>query len=128
MINPALGVGAVVVVRAAVVVVALLLRRRRELVRRVAFGGSALASAIAGFTAAVALGSTAVSRGVFFVHHASGFSLSYSIDPLSAWFLIVLSALAAPIAIFSIGYARHPPLDGRSVFLGIAFNVLLFSV
>ena len=70
MINPALGVGAVVVVRAAVVVVALLLRRRRELVRRVAFGGSALASAIAGFTAAVALGSTAVSRGVFFVHHA----------------------------------------------------------
>jgi len=128
MINPALGVGAVVIVRAAVVVVALLLRRRRELVRRVAFGGAALASAIAGLTAATTLATSAVSRGVFFVHHASGFSLNYSIDPLSAWFLIVLSALAAPIAIFSIGYARHPPLDGRSVFLGIAFNVLLFSV
>jgi hydrogenase-4 component B len=128
MINPALGVGAVVIVRAAVVVVALLLRRRRELVRRVAFGGAALASAIAGFTAAATLGSSAALRGVFFVHHASGFSLSYSIDPLSAWFLIVLSILAVPIAIFSIGYARHPPLDGRSVFLGIAFNVLLFSV
>ena len=70
----------------------------------------------------------AVSRGVLFVHHASGFSLDYSIDPLSAWFLIVLSTLAVPIAIFSIGYARHPPLDGRSVFLGIAFNVLLLSV
>ncbi|HEY6613307.1 MAG TPA: proton-conducting transporter membrane subunit, partial [Vicinamibacterales bacterium] len=128
MINPALGVGAVVMVRAAVVVVALLLRRRRELVRRVAFGGAALASAIAGLTAAATLGSSAVSRGVFFVHHASGFSLTYSIDPLSAWFLVVLSALAVPIAIFSIGYTRHPPLDGRSVFLGIAFNVLLFSV
>ena len=65
---------------------------------------------------------------MLFVHHASGFSLDYSIDPLAAWFLIVLSTLALPIAIFSIGYARHAPLEGRSVFLGIAFNVLLLSV
>ena len=102
--------------------------RRRELVRRVAFGGAALASAITGLTAVAALRSGVAVHGLFFVHHASGFSLDYSIDPLSAWFLIVLSVLAVPIAIFSIGYARHPPLDGRSVFLGIAFNVLLFSV
>jgi hydrogenase-4 component B len=65
---------------------------------------------------------------VLFVHHASGFSFEYSIDPLAAWFLVVLSTLATPVAIFSIGYARHPPLDGRSPFLGVAFNVLLFSV
>ena len=127
-LNPALGVGAVVAVRVAVVVVALLLRRRREVVRWVTFGGAALASAIAGLTAAAALRAGGASRGVFFAHHASGFSLEYAIDPLAAWFLVVLSALAVPIAIFSIGYARHPPLDGRSVFLGIAFNVLLFSV
>jgi hydrogenase-4 component B len=127
-LNPALGVSAVVAVRVAVVVVALLLRRRRELVRRVTFGGAALASAISGLTAAAVLRAGGASRGVFFVHHASGFSLDYAIDPLSAWFLIVLSTLAVPISIFSIGYARHPPLDGRSVFLGIAFNVLLFSV
>ncbi len=127
-LNPALGAGAVVAIRVAVVVAALLLRRRRELVRRVAFGGAALASAIAGLSAATALRGGGASRDVFFVHHASGFSLDYAIDPLSAWFLIVLSVLAVPIAIFSIGYARHPPLDGRSVFLGIAFNVLLFSV
>jgi hydrogenase-4 component B len=127
-LNPALGAGAVVAIRVAVVVAALLLRRRRELVRRLMFGGAALASTIAGLTAAAVLGSGDPSRGVFFVHHASGFSLDYSIDPLSAWFLLVLSTLAVPIAIFSIGYVRHPPLDGRSVFLGIAFNVLLFSV
>jgi hydrogenase-4 component B len=127
-LNPALGVGAVVAIRVAVIVVALLLRRRSALVRRLTFGGAALASTIAGLTAAAVLGSGDPSRGVFFVHHASGFSLEYSIDPLSAWFLMVLSTLAVPIAIFSIGYARHPPLDGRSVFLGIAFNVLLFSV
>jgi hydrogenase-4 component B len=128
MIDPALGVGAVVVVRVAVVVVALLVRRRRELVRRIVFGGAALASAISGLTAAVALRSGEIWRGAVFVHHASGFSLDYAIDPLSAWFLIVLSVLAVPIGIFSIGYTRHRPLDGRSVFLGVAFNVLLFSV
>ena len=127
-LDPALGVDSVVAIRALLVAAALLLRRRREWVRLLAFGGAALASAITGLTAAAALGSGRAVRGVLFVHHASGFSLEYSIDPLAAWFLIVLSALALPIAIFSIGYARHPPLDGRSVFLGIAFNVLLLSV
>jgi hydrogenase-4 component B len=127
-LDPALGVDSVVAIRALIVAAALLLRRRREWVRLLAFGGAALASAIVGLTAAAALGSGRAVRGVLFVHHASGFSLDYSIDPLAAWFLIVLSALALPIAIFSIGYTRHPPLDGRSVFLGIAFNVLLLSV
>ena len=127
-LDPALGIDAVVAIRVAIVVAALLLRRRREWVRRLAFGGSALASAIAGLTAATALGAGVAVSGVLFVHHASGFSLDYSIDPLAAWFLIVLSTLSLPIAIFSIGYARHAPLEGRSVFLGIAFNVLLLSV
>ena len=127
-LDPALGVDAVVVIRVVIVAAALMLRRRREWVRRLAFGGAALASTIAGLTAAAALGSGSAARGVLFVHQASGFSLDYSIDPLAAWFLIVLSALALPIAIFSIGYARHPPLDERSVFLGIAFNILLLSV
>jgi len=127
-LDPALGVDAVVAIRVAIVAAVLLLRRRREWVRRLAFGGAAFASTIAGLTAAAALGSGGAARGVLFVHQASGFSLEYSIDPLAAWFLLVLSALALPIAIFSIGYARHPPLEGRSVFLGIAFNVLLLSV
>jgi hydrogenase-4 component B len=127
-LDPALGIDAVVAIRVAIVVAALLLRRRREWVRRLAFGGAALASAITGLTAATALRSVGAVRGVLFVHHASGFSLDYAIDPLAAWFLIVLSTLSLPIAIFSIGYARHAPLEGRSVFLGIAFNVLLLSV
>jgi formate hydrogenlyase subunit 3/multisubunit Na+/H+ antiporter MnhD subunit len=124
----ALGISAVVAIRVAIVVAALLLRRRRDWVRRVAFGGAAVASAVAGFTAAAVFGSGKTAHGVLFVHHASGFSLDYSLDPLAAWFLIVLSMLAIPIAIFSVGYTRHPPLEGRSVFLGIAFNVLLLAV
>jgi hydrogenase-4 component B len=118
----------VVAIRVAIVVAVLLLRRRREWVRWVAFGGATVASAIVGLTAAATCGAGRAARGVLLVHHASGFSLEYAIDPLAAWFLMVLSLLAIPIAIFSIGYTRHPPLEGRSVFLGIAFNILLLSV
>jgi hydrogenase-4 component B len=124
----ALGISVVVAIRVAIVVAALLLRRRREWVRRVAFGGAAVASAVAGVTAAAVFASGSTARGMLFVHHASGFSFDYSIDPLAAWFVIVLSTAAIPIAIFSIGYTSHPPLEGRSVFLGIAFNILLLSV
>ena len=119
---------AVVAVRVGTIVAALVLRRRSEWVRRVGLGGSALASVITGMTAAFLLSSGTRVQGTFLAHSASSFSLAYSIEPLSAWFLIVLSALAIPIAIFSIGYARHPPLSGRSVFFVIAFNVLMLSV
>jgi hydrogenase-4 component B len=124
----ALGISAVVAIRAAIVAAALLLRRRREWVRRVAFGGAAVASAVAGLTAAAVFASGRTAHGLLFVHHASGVSFAYAIDPLAAWFLLVLSMAAMPIAIFSIGYTRHPPLDERSLFLGIAFNILLLSV
>jgi hydrogenase-4 component B len=115
-------------IRLGVIAAILVLRRRRELVRRVAFGGAAVASAITGLTAAAVLRTGVPVRGLLLVHDASGLSLSYSVDPLSAWFLVVLSVIAVPIALFSVGYARHAPLDQRSVFLGIAFNVLLASV
>jgi hydrogenase-4 component B len=65
------------------------------------------------------------SHGVLLAHGASGFSLTYAIDGLSAWFLLVLSALAIPIALFSIGYVAHPPFGQRSAFLGATFNLLL---
>jgi hydrogenase-4 component B len=67
-------------------------------------------------------------HGVLFVHRASGFSLGYTLDALSGWFLIVLALLAVPIAIYSLGYAGHGHLRQRSVFLGVGFNVLLCAV
>jgi formate hydrogenlyase subunit 3/multisubunit Na+/H+ antiporter MnhD subunit len=66
--------------------------------------------------------------GVLFTHHASGFSLGYSIDGLSAWFLLVLAVVAIPIAIFSLGYVGGPHWNRRSAFLGVTFNVLLAAV
>jgi hydrogenase-4 component B len=65
---------------------------------------------------------------VLFVHHASGFSLGYSIDGLSAWFLLVLSVVAIPIAIFSLGYLGGPHWSRRSAFLGATFNLLMGAV
>jgi hydrogenase-4 component B len=126
--DPHVGVIAAVAVRAGIIVAILAARHRRELVRQIAFGGSALASAITGLTGAAVLGTGNPVHGVLFVHGASGFSFAYSVDALSAWFLVVLSVVAAPIAFFSIGYARHAPLSQRSVFLGIAFNVLLHTL
>ncbi len=126
--DPHVGVAVAVAIRAGIILAILVVRHRREWARRIAFGGSALASAVTGLTAAAVLQTGASVRGVLFVHGASGFSVGYSVDALSAWFLLVLSVVAAPIALFSIGYTRHAPLNQRSVFLGVAFNVLLCAV
>jgi hydrogenase-4 component B len=128
MIDAALGVPVAIALRLGIIAVVLITQRRHELVRRVAFGGSAIVSVVTCATAAAVLRTGTTFRGLLFVHDASGFSLGYSVDALSAWFLVVLSLLAAPIAVFSIGYTRHAPLHQRSAFLGIAFNVLLCAV
>ena len=126
--GPALGVPAVAALRLGIVAAVLLVRRRPEWVRRLAFGGSAAASAIGLVTAIAVLRAGAGIRGVWVAHAASGLSLSYSVDALSAWFLVVLAAVAIPIAIYSIGYLRHPPISERSLFVGLAFNVLMAAV
>jgi len=128
LLDPSVAVPVVFALRVAVVVASLVVRRRPETVRRVSFGGAAVASVLTAAAAAAALGGGAPLGGVLFVHPHSGLTLSYALDPLSAWFLVVLSVLAVPIAIFSIGYARHPPFHTRSAFLGIAYNVLLLAV
>ncbi|MFA5909560.1 MAG: proton-conducting transporter membrane subunit [Vicinamibacterales bacterium] len=126
--EPTIGPPAVLALRFAVVAVTLLVWRRRAAARRVAFLGSALASLVTGLMAADVLRTGVPVDGVLFVQQASGFSSAYSVDGLAAWFLAVLSIVAAPIAIFSIGYVGHPHLSRRSVFLGVAFNLLVGAV
>ena len=115
-------------VRAGVIVLTLLTARRRPLARQVAFLGSVIASVLTGLVAMDVLRSGSAVGGVLFLHDASGLSLTYSVDGLGAWFLGVLSLLAIPIAVFSIGYTAHPPFERRSVFVGTAFNILLGAV
>jgi hydrogenase-4 component B len=114
--------------RIGIAAVTVLATPRRGVALRLAFLGSAAASLATGVAAVHVLGGDAAVNGVLFVHHASGFSLGYSIDGLSAWFLLVLSVVAIPIAIFSLGYLGGPHWSRRSAFLGASFNVLMGAV
>ncbi len=114
--------------RIGIAAVTVLTASRRGVARRVAFLGSAAASLATGVAAAHVLSADAAVNGVLFVHHASEFSLGYSIDGLSAWFLLVLSVVAIPIAIFSLGYVGSAHWSRRSAFLGATFNVLMGAV
>ncbi len=96
--------------------------------RRFGLAGSILASALTGGAAlAVVLGG-APFQGILLRHAASGFSFGYRLAPLSAWFLLVLAALAIPAAVYSIGYLSHSGPPARTAFVAGAFNLLLGAV
>ena len=115
-------------VRLGTVVLSLLLATRPDSCRRLAFAGSILASFLTGGAAlSVALGSPPL-QGILLSHAASGFSVGYMLAPLSAWFLVVLAALAIPTAVYSIGYLSHAVLPSRVAFVAGAFNLLLGAV
>ncbi len=126
--DPGSGLRLALAIRLAVVTLTLLAARRTAVCRLVGFAGSALASLVTAATAVSMLRAGAPSHGELFVHRASQFALTFTIDGLSAWFLIVLSTLAIPIAVFSIGYFAHGQFERRSAFLGAAFNVLVGAV
>jgi hydrogenase-4 component B len=126
--HPAISLPSALALRVAIIAVTLLLWRQRRVARQVAFLGSAAASVVTGLLAADVLLAGVPIGGDSFVHEASGLRLSYAVDGLSAWFLVVLSLLAVPIAFFSIGYVGYPHFRRRSVFLGVAFNLLLGAV
>jgi hydrogenase-4 component B len=126
-VDPASVFPAALVLRAAVCALTVAAYRRTDRSRALAFLGSAVASIFTGLAGAVVL-LTAPVHGELLVHRASGFALGYTLDALSAWFLVVLALLAVPIAVFSVAYAGHGLLRQRSVFLGLGFNVLLAAV
>jgi hydrogenase-4 component B len=122
------GLPVALALRIGVIALTLAAMRRTSVARQVAFVGSAAASILTGLTAAAVLWAGLPVHGVLLVHGPSQFSLGYTVDGLAAWFLVVLSALAVPIALFSIGYVGHRHLRSRSVFIGIAFNLLVGAV
>ena len=107
---------------------ALVLRRHPAACRWAAF----LAS-LCGSLASFALGASVLAngrsvRGILFANAAAGVSVGYTVDPLSAWFLVTLAVLAAPLALYSVAYLAHAIPPGRTAFVGVAWNVLLLSV
>jgi hydrogenase-4 component B len=125
LFDPASGLPAALALRIGIMALTLLTARRARLARQIAFLGAALASGVTAFTAAGVLQTGRALHGAAFVHAASGFALTFTIDGLSAWFLTVLSVLAVPIALFSTGYIGQSHFNRRSAFVGIAFNILL---
>ncbi len=115
-------------VHAITIVTTLVLARRVRWCRWVTFGGSALASAVTILAAASVLVSGQSLTGVLFAHAASGLVVDYAATPLSAWFLLVLGTLSAPIAIYSVGYLAHAVPPSRTAAVGVTFNVVLAAV
>ena len=128
LFDPASGLPVALALRIAISAVTVLMSRRTTVARMVAFLGSAIASVMTGLMAVHVLRTGSAVQGLLFTHRASGFSLGYAVDGLSAWFLLVLAVLATPIAIFSTGYVGHHHLRERSAFIGVAFNLLLGAV
>src|SRR5882724_8299275 len=100
-------VPAAVVIRLLTVAATIVLARRAGACRVIAMGGSVLASAVS-FNAAIHVLLAGRSLdGVLLRHAASGIALSYSVTPLSAWFLMVSSLIAVPVAVYSVGSFAH---------------------
>ena len=114
-------------VRLSSLTAALVARHRAGLGRWAAFGGSVTASLATGGVGLLALGAGEPFRGRFASHEATGFTLGYSVDALSGWFLVVLAILGIAVSVYSVGYFAHASA-GRTAFVGVAFNVLLGSV
>jgi hydrogenase-4 component B len=116
---------AVLVVRLMTIASTAAAARHPRACRWIAFGGSIAASIMTLAIAARVLGSGQPAEGVLLRHAASGIVLGYAAPPLSAWFLLVLSLIAVPVAVYSIGYFAHAVPASRTAVAGAAFNVLL---
>ena len=110
------------------IALALAFAGRPGLSRRVALAGSCLASLVTGTLAGHVLTTGRKVEGELLQHAASGFSLGFSVDRLSAWFLLVLALLASMIAVYSVAYLGHGALRGRSTFVGVGFSLLVGAV
>ncbi len=121
-------VPAAVVIRVATVAATLLLTRRASACRVIALSGSILASAVTVNAAIHVLIAGRALEGVLLRQAASGIALSYSMTPLSAWFLMVFGLIAIPVAVYSVGYFAHSIRPSRMAAVGTGFNVMLGAV
>ena len=110
------------------VALALVLRRHPAACRWAAFLASTGGSVATIVLGASVLATGGVVRGALFANAAVGVTVGYAVDPLSAWFLLTFAVLAAPVAVYGVGYLAHAIPPGRTAFVGVAWNVLLLSV
>ncbi|MEP7304043.1 MAG: proton-conducting transporter membrane subunit [Acidobacteriota bacterium] len=116
---------AALVIRLLAITATLALTRRPKACRFVSLGGSILASALTLTVAVHVISAGRTVDGVLVGHAASGITFGYVINPLSAWFLMVLGLIAIPVAVFSTAYFAHAVSGPRTSTVGAAFNLLL---
>jgi hydrogenase-4 component B len=127
-LDPAAWFTATLGLRLGSLAVALALARRPLASRVAALGGSCLASLLTGAVACAVLASGRPAAGRLLAHPASGFVIGFGVDPLSAWFLLVLAVVAVPLAVYGIGYLGHGALAPRGRFVAVGFSVLVGAV
>jgi formate hydrogenlyase subunit 3/multisubunit Na+/H+ antiporter MnhD subunit len=104
-----LGVPWALAVRLLAVAAALAFLGRPRWGRALAAFGSALASGISGAAALAVLATGVPAKGLLLGHGASGMAFGFTVSPLSAWFLLVLAALAIPTALYGVASAHAAP-------------------
>ncbi|MBK5256192.1 MAG: hydrogenase 4 subunit B [Vicinamibacteria bacterium] len=115
-------------IRLLTVAATLALARRVTACRYAALGGSIIASAVTVTVATRVLLGGPPLEGFLFRHGASGIVMSYSVTPLSAWFLMVFGLIAVPVAVYSIAYFAHSIAPTRMAVVASALNVMLGAV
>ena len=123
----AVAMPAAVLVRLATIAAAILLGRRGSAARTIALAGSIAASAVTVAAACHVLGGGSVG-GVLLHHAASDVVLTYSMTPLSAWFVMVFGLIAIPVTIYSASYFAHAIAPARMAAVSAAFSVMLGAV
>jgi hydrogenase-4 component B len=106
----------------------LLFQSREKLANGLSFGAGTIAALIGGWAACTALTTGAASPGVVLFQHAIPFiRLSVRLDPLSAFFLLIISLVGFAISIYSLGYAKGFYGRKNVGVLGAFFNALLLA-
>jgi hydrogenase-4 component B len=119
-----IGVPAAVIIRIVTAVLGCVGRGARS----IALAGSAVASGLTVAAAARVLAGGTTLDGVLLHHAASGVALTYSVTPLSAWFLFVFGLIAIPVTLYSVGYLPHSVAPARLAPVGAAFSVMVGAV
>jgi hydrogenase-4 component B len=122
------GIPTAILLRGATAGATLALSSRVSACRIAAMAGSFLASLVTLLIALQVIVSGRSVDGVLMRHSASGIVLGYSVTPLSAWFLMVLGLIAAPVALYSVGYLGHAIEASRTAVVGASFSLLVGAV
>ena len=121
----AIGLPLSLLVRVAGVTASLILVRRPGACRALVLGSSILASLITLVAAFQVIATGQSISGVLFEHSASGIVLGYTVTHLSAWFLMVLGLVAAPVAFYSVSYFAHSVSAPRTAVACAAFTIMV---